>query len=506
VTAGLLAAATVAALVPAPAALAAPPARSSDACAVLESTTRQADPVLGGGVSVGTGREGNLFPAGSRPSLQVTGLQASGETLHLTVRDRTTTVAQLDAPASSTTVALPSRPGWFKVLIQRRDAGITVGSSCLWYGVGVAGTKVNLNSLPAGKDWGGPSALRDVALHAQLGFPIVRRQINVEDFLASPAADVGLAAASSLAHKLGVKLVVQIGQGGAAETAAVADGSWGALVRRIVAANPAVPYWEAWNEPNTSMFFSGTARDYVTKVLAPFAAAVRAADPRAAVVGGTALADDTEFWTTFGKLGGFRMVDVVGVHPYTWSWGAPETEGLLSDLQSVRTLANRYGGRGKPIFDTESAFPSAWDGTGSTLWTQADFDARKIVLERALGVLSGQFEIEGGWQDWGVIDTARGVKPAAIAVSTTSARLAGRSFLGWWNTHVSGVRAARFKGLTVVWSTSGTRSVRLKCTASGSDAYGAGVKAHKRLTVGSSPLFITGGTKKRAGCLAGTRS
>ena len=176
----------------------------------------------------------------------------------------------------------------------------------------------------------------------------------------------------------------------------------------------------------------------------------------------------------------------------------------MSVLQSVRALANRYGGRGKPIFDTESGFPSAWDGTGSTLWTQADFGARKIVLERSLGVLSGQYLVEGGWQDWDVIDSVRGVKPAAIAVSTTTAKLAGRSFLGWWNTHSSGVRAARFKGLTVVWSTSGARSVRLKCTASGSDAYGAAVKAHKRLTVGSSPLFLSGGTKKAAGCLKGT--
>jgi len=243
----------------------------------------------------------------------------------------------------------------------------------------------------------------------------------------------------------------------------------------------------------------------VKKVLAPFASAVRSANPRARVVGGTALCEDNAFWTTFGKLGGFKTVDVIGVHPYTWGWGAPETQGLLSDLQSVRSLADRFGGRGKPIYDTESGFPSAWDGTASTLWTQADFDARKIVLERALGVLSGQFEIEGGWQDWGVIDVVRGVKPAAISVSTTTARLAGRSFLGWWNTGGNGVRAARFNGLTVVWSTAaGSRSVPLKCTASGSDAYVASVKAKRVLAVGSSPLFLSGGTKKAAGCLKGT--
>src|SRR4051812_37688304 len=97
VTAGLLVAATVAALALATAAVAAAAATSpSDACAVLESTTRQADPVLGGGVTVTTGREGNLFAAGSRPLLQVSSLGVAdgvGQTLHLTVRDRSTTVA-----------------------------------------------------------------------------------------------------------------------------------------------------------------------------------------------------------------------------------------------------------------------------------------------------------------------------------------------------------------------------------------------------------------------------
>src|SRR3954451_15550285 len=142
--------------------------------------------------------------------------------------------------------------------------------------------------MRAGNGWGGPSGLRDGQLRGPLGLPNRRRQINVADFLASPTTDAGLAAASTLATKLGLKLVVQIGQGGAAETAAVADGSWGAVVRRIVAADPAVTYWEAWNEPNTAQFFSGTARDYVSKVLTPFASAVRAANPHAVVVGGTA--------------------------------------------------------------------------------------------------------------------------------------------------------------------------------------------------------------------------
>ena len=58
---------------------------------------------------------------------------------------------------------------------------------------------------PAGADWGGPAAARDVFLHAQLGLPVVRRQISVADFLMHPVGAPDLAAASSLAAKLGHK-------------------------------------------------------------------------------------------------------------------------------------------------------------------------------------------------------------------------------------------------------------------------------------------------------------
>jgi hypothetical protein len=518
ITAGLLVAACAAALLPATDALAAKGGGhkaaqtiNGDACTALETPTRQADPVLGGGVTVSTGRDGNLFPAGATPALSVTaGPDSAGQTLHVTVRDRSRVVAAQDtALPDPSAVSLPNRPGWFKVLLERRLGASVLGSSCLWYGVSAGRAALDLGVLPTGSDWGGPSVARDVALHAQLGVPVVRRQINVADFLAHPVGDPSLAAGAASAHALGLRFVVQIGQGGAAETAAVAAGTWGALVRQIVAANPTVPYWEAWNEPNVSPFFTGTPRDYVTKVLAPFAASVRAAAPSALVVGGTALSDDEWWWGQFARLGGFKLVDVIGVHPYTYGWDAPESGGLTAVLSAVRRLADRSGGRRKPIFDTESGWPSAWAGTGSSLWTQADYVSRKLVLERTLGVLSSQFEIEGGWQDWGVIDVVRGVKPAAMSLSTTSSVLAGRRFLGWWKTGARGVMAARFaggRGVTVLWATGASRVVSLRCGVSGVDAYGASVRAARSIVAGSSPVFLNGASAKRAGCLKGSRS
>ena len=80
--------------------------------------------------------------------------------------------------------------------------------------------------LPAGKDWGGGGAERQVALHRQLGVSVVRPQGDVRTFLVDPSShDASFAAAAARARADGVRLVGQVGQGGAAEKTAVADGS-----------------------------------------------------------------------------------------------------------------------------------------------------------------------------------------------------------------------------------------------------------------------------------------
>jgi len=514
----LLAAASVLA-VAGPLSVATAASASPDACAALEATTRQPDPVLGGGITVSTGVDGNVFPAGTPASLSVSpGSAAAGQSLRVTVvndarRQVSSSAITLPTDGSSSTVSLPSNPGWFKVNVQRLSGSSVVGAACVWYGVAPAGSSLDPASLPAGTDWGGPAPLRDVALHAQMKLPVVREGINLPAFVANPVGDPGLASAAFLAAKAKLFFVVQVGQGGPTETAAVAHGTWGALVQKIVAANPAVPYWEAWNEPNTSQFFTGTAADYVKKVLAPFAAAVHKANPHARVVGGSALSDDVEWWQDFAKAGGFKYVDVIGVHPYTWGWGAPETEGMLDVLTSVKSLAAKYGAGKKPIFDTESGWPSAWQGVAASIWTQADFVARKAVIEHALGVWSGEFLLEGGWQDWPVIDQVRGVKPAGMTLTYASTLLNGRKFLGWWATGVSGTRAARFgprvgdkNGVTAVWSLGASVRVPLKCSASGHDAYGAPVSAKGSAVVSGSPTFLTGASGGAAGCLVGKPS
>jgi hypothetical protein len=476
------------------------------ACALRNDVVRRSDPTLGAGVSVSTGHEGDLFPAGARTRLSVSQPTAGPAKQHvrLKIRSQSHPVASRHAGlrrgSSRPTrhVRIPNRPGWYQVRAERIGHGRVLGVSCLWYGVAMQGASLNLDTLPAGKDWGGAGPLRSVALNRELGLNVVRFEFNVAQFLDDPTyADPEVTEAAHRAHRLGMRFVVSIGQGGAPETAAVKNGTWGHLVRRIVNTYPAVQYWVPWNEPNSGEDFYGTAKTYVHRVLVPAAKAIHAGSSRALVVGGSAVSDDLGWWKRFAALGGFHDLDVVGVHPYTDDLGAPESEGLVSVLKSVHLLAKADGGAGKPILDTESAWPSAAPDAHASLATQSDYVDRKLVLERALGVSSGEYLVEGGWEDWDLIDYFRGVKPAAVAASATATLLAHRHFLGWARTSVRHIWAARFSAskpggsqLIAAWSSAGKRTVHLTCSA-GFDSFGAPVSYHGQLHASGAISFIT---------------
>ena len=471
--------------------------RSMWAGCTSRAATTTSEARLGAGVSLGTGRAGNLFPAGSSTRLRVTGPSSgpAAQRLRLQVRDETRAVTlrqaalprtsepstPSDATATRRTVAVPDRAGWYQVRAERVGDGRVLGVTCLWYGVAMRGAKLDLGSLPPGKDWGGPGPLRDVALNAQLGLGVVRYQLDVASFLADPGyADPELTTAARQAQQLGLRFVVQIGQGAAAETSAVRAGTWGHLVRRIARTYPAVRYWSPWNEPNDGQFFFGSEQAYVDRVLRPADRAVHAAGRHAQVVGGGAIGDDATWWNRFAALGGFRDLDAIAVNPYTSRLGAPESAGLVAALQLVRRLARTHGAGRKPILDTESAFPSSYPDVRADLVTQSDYVSRKFVLERALGVGPGEYLLEGGWQNWDVIDYFRGVKPAAMALSAAATLLAHRHFVGWVRTGVAGAWAARFSGtsgsprqLLVAWSSAGSHRLRLAGAHTGFDAFGA---------------------------------
>jgi hypothetical protein len=148
----------------------------------------------------------------------------------------------------------------------------------------------------------------------------------------------------------------------------------------------AIDHWELWNEPNQRRFWQGSRREWIDGVLRPGAAAVRAGNPAARVVG-PALAhvggEDGADWASWllavlREAGG--ELDVVSHHVY----GASDEE-----------VSARLGSRTE--FGEEPA-----------LWGLAAPSVREVL---AAGGWSGPFWLtETGWQAQGTAELFQAAK------------------------------------------------------------------------------------------------
>ena len=416
-------------------------------------------------------------------------------------------VSRIVDTANGTPLPLPHglAPGAYQVdaYLVRNGASRAVSRTRLVFSVAAPWMKLNLATLPAGADWGGPSPARGVALAAQLGTNAFRFQLDWSKLLdhgANEPLDLTaylpqLQAAAAEAQRTGATLIVQVGQGGP-EKSLVADGTWAGRVRELVAGLKSyVHVWEAWNEPNATF---GAAAEYVDKVLKPFSQAVHAVDPAATVVGGSTVGVDLGYWKGIVAAGGLQWLNVAAIHPYTGHNRSWEENGTVAQLQSLRSLL----GPKLPIWDTEQAW---WSSGTFDLVAQADNSARAILWMRALGIEKWAYFIpEGGWGDFSAIQVDDYVKPSALAIMTAENQLAGRPFLGEVNLGAPAAYALRFgpragKGgdLLVAWTDGLRLPVRVTGAASVTDAFGSARRPTSTLLLDSGPVYLHGAAKVR---------
>jgi hypothetical protein len=430
--------------------------------------------VLGYGAGVETGVTGNYFGPGRAPTLTARFdpwwvRHASQLRLAYAVRDRLQVLAA--SPLNHTVVALPTttaglagiglalppaRPGAYEVDVRLVDgSGAVVGATCVTYTVGASGQRLDFATLPPGADYGGPAPARGVALADVLGTGSFRAALDWSKLLPDPngpmrfeAYDVPFAEAAREAAARQVSFHVQVGAGGPIEKALVQNGTWGARVGELVGHfRGTVQVWEAWNEPNITF---GTADAYVNQILRPFTAAVRVAAPGVRVIGGSLVGVDVGYYDAIGRAGGFALMDVVAIHPYSGHNRSWEEQGTPAAIRQLREVLNTHGAGTKPLWDTESAW---WaDGPGNFL-AQADKVARAMLWMRALGVERwNYFMMEGGYGDYGfsysLIQSAAQpddyVKPAALATMTAAGQTRGRAFGALVDTGIPQTYAASF--------------------------------------------------------------
>ncbi len=125
--------------------------------------------------------------------------------------------------------------------------------------------------------------------------------------------------------------------------------------------------WQIWNEPNFNVYWSQQPFEpgYV-KLLRAAHAAIKAADRGAKVVLAGLTNFSWEYLTRIYKIRGARgLFDVVAAHPYT-----ANPSGVVTILERVRAVMNRFGDRRKPIIASEISWPSA-KGKAVTLFENA---------------------------------------------------------------------------------------------------------------------------------------
>jgi len=410
---------------------------------------------LGIGAGVRLGAEAGYFKAGEAPVAAAVfdpwWTQLGGLQLRYTVENR----AQAQSGAGDThTVRLGNSnidhgvplqlrapvPGPYEIDLRLVQGGQAVAADCVDYSIGAPGDPLDLATLPGTSSSGVPSGDRGAALASEFGANGVRVALDWSQMLpkgtAGPtdfsAYDAQIAAASKEAAADDVQFSVLVGSGGP-EKAFVANGTWGARVAQVVDHwKDEVHDWEAWNEPNATF---GPAQKYVRRVLEPFYAAVKAADPTAEVIGGTVVGMDLGYWQAIAAAGGFRFMDIAGSHPYPGHNRSWEEQGFPAAYEQLRALMAANGAAAMPVWITEVGW---WSDGPEDYFDQGDRIVRAELWMHALGIGVCEYLMTQGTNADGMlfslIEGDTDVKPSALGAMVETTQTQGRAFTGWLQT------------------------------------------------------------------------
>jgi len=429
---------------------------------------------LGIGAGLTTGVTAGYFAPGVAPAVTASfdpWWQSYPDPLDLSYSVASTTEVAAHDPPSPTVVPLSwsgvasgsplsfplvvqSAPGVYLVNADLIDqsTGVTIGSSCLSYSVGIPGDTLNFSGLSTDGN------TRDVQLAAELGTGDFREQLSMSSLLpncaASPSAttcgpsvlassnpawssyDPSTGQAAAMAKSLGSQFEVQFAISDTTDQVLMQDGYWQedvqAIMEHFAQTAPDLSYVEPFNEPNNSFLNPST---YVSQCLKPFYEAVQAANAadgtNVQVIGGTVVGMDVGgWWTQLANDGAFAYMDIAGIHPYPGYDRSFEEQGSPAAIAQLRTLMASHGASSMPIWVTEQGWWSYGEGTFVDIGNWAP---REWMWLRSLGVTSwNYFNIENNYESFELIQTDNGdtvVDPGAIGLMTVSNVLKTRPFI-----------------------------------------------------------------------------
>ena len=105
-----------------------------------------------------------------------------------------------------------------------------------------------------------------------------------------------------------------------------------------------IHYWEMWNEPNITNYYAAGEQSYVSNILVPGNAAVKAVDPSAKVILGAPAWADFGWLNGIYNMGGGNSFDIMAWHDY----GSPQL--VLVDAGAVQNVLIQHGQSNKPLW------------------------------------------------------------------------------------------------------------------------------------------------------------
>ena len=239
--------------------------------------------------------------------------------------------------------------------------------------------------------------------------------------------------------------------------------NWDNFVRAIAThARGRIKYWEIWNEPNQSEYWSGDVRSLVTMAGHAYAI-IKSIDPAAQILTPSAVGGvrDTPAWMdSYFAAGGGPFTDIVAFHGYGKTPAVPEY--VVGLLDAVETVLTKFGQSDKPLWDTEASWGPVTHLPD--LEDQIGFVARHYILQWSKGV---QRYYWYAWDDdkYGTMwDASGGERKPAIAYREVYHWLVGATLEGpcemasdsTWSCTLS--RPGGYEAM-VVWSPGGLKTL-----------------------------------------------
>jgi hypothetical protein len=276
---------------------------------------------------------------------------------------------------------------------------------------------------------------------------------------------------------------------------------WDDFVRAVATRSAGrVKYWEIWNEPNDTHFWTGDIPTLVT--MAQHAQQIiKSIDPNAIILTPAPTWTATapyQWMTSYLQAGGGNYADIIAFHGYVNS--SPEMIDSLA--ANMRNVMNANGQSTKQLWDTEASFSLSGSCTTSICDPdqQAAFVVRHYMLHLSRGV---DRYLWYAWEDaWGTLwNSTSGVLKPGIAYKNVYNWLVGATLSqscsvsnGTWTCGIT--RPNGYQGL-VIWnpssSVSYTAATQYKQYR---DIYGNTVTMPSNgvITVNFMPLLLETGT------------